>query len=113
MSEERRIEEETTEVVEEINYVTTKEAFASIGHNIKVTLTDKEAWKRRGVKILKGLGVAGAVAGGLILAEKMLLGQNNEDDEDEFEDDDIVDTDDFTITDVEEETTNDETETNE
>lgn len=76
----------------EMIYVSTKEAFASIGHNVKVSLTDKEAWKRRGKKALKGLAIAGAVMGGLALAEKLTRpdGDNDNANED-WKDDDFID----------------------
>jgi hypothetical protein len=111
MSEEKKDVKGTTEVAEvknDVIYVSTKDAFRSIGHNMKEKLTDKEAWKARGKKALKGLAIAGVVVGGFAMVDK-LTKPDAEPEGDEDWQDDIIDDAEYSVVDA----TADGSETNE
>lgn len=105
------VKDEVVEVKDETVYVSTKDAFKSIGHNLKEYVKDPETYKRAGKRIAKVAVLAGI---GLAVSKGTnALLNKNEDNNEEWIDDDIIDgevvedneTDETTETEV----TNDET----
>ena len=83
------VKEEVVEVKDEKIYVSTKDAFRSLGHNFVNYVKDPETYKRAGKRIAKVAVLAGigfAVSKGTIA----LLNKVDDNDE-EWSDDDIVD----------------------
>lgn len=112
----KEVKDEVVEVTEEVMYVSTKDAFRSIGHNIKVKVTDPETYKNAAKKAGKAalkLGAAAAV--GFAVSKGVNAIMKN--DEEEWTDDEIVDAEDYEVTNADEseaeETNQIETEENE